>query len=206
MIALLAVPALAQERWQVGLGLNASSGVTITGHSRQLSSRVERKAKAATALHAGYRLHDLGASDLSVTGEYQFKSKEDLDARVDGNGMGSARGTSSFRTTFFAPGIQWNFHKAVDFGFGLQYRFTRLEADSLEVRTRYDRPWLLAYVGYTFKTGNALRPYVALRLAGTPVTTGAQPLRALDDRPGQERWMKSLAGDREASLQVGLRF
>jgi len=204
MIALLAVPALAQERWQIGLGQNASSGVTIRSGSPQLLVRAERKSKASTAIHAGYSFRELAHSDLSCTAEYQFKSKADLDIRVHRTGGGPRQYSTEFNESFFAPGIQWNFHKAVDFGFGVQYRFTRLESE--DTRTRYDRPWLLAYVGYTFKTGHALRPYVALRLAGTPVTTGAQPLSPLADRSGEEKWMKSLAGDREASLQVGLRF
>ncbi len=220
LVALLAVPALAQERWQVGLGanFNPSETATLTTLSTltapsvgSVSVDMKRAGKAAPAIHAGYRIFDFTYSDLSVTGEYQFKTNygvtTTLSARVAGMSFREIL-SDKFSSQFFAPGIQWNFHRAVDFGFGLQYRFTKLQSEDSDLSTRYDRPWLTGHVGYTFQRGEVVRPFVALRLAATPVTTRVPTLMVGlgDDPSGQKQLMKSLAGNAEISVQAGVRF
>ena len=214
MIALLAVPALAQERWNIGLGLNdiASKATHLTNDPGTVNVHLKREAKTVPAIHAGYRFHEFAKSDLSFTGEYQFQSSTTLTAFVtdiQGRPPRAARFSGRMKSRFFAPGIQWNFHRAVDFGFGLQYRFTRLEAENSGFSTNYDRPWLLAYLGYTFKQGETVRPYVALRVAASPVTTSERDLLKdlLTTREHfQTKLLKSQAGDAEGSLQFGVRF
>jgi len=217
LIALLAVPALAQERWEVGLGANFNPSETATysavSASNQASASVaiKRASKVAPAIHVGYRIFDFNHSDLSVTGEYQFKTNYAVTTTANATVAGtSISGTDSdkFSSQFFAPGIQWNFHRAVDFGFGLQYRFAKLQNQDGDLSTRYNRPWLTSYVGYTFKQVEVVKPFVALRLAASPVTTKTPTLAAgLGDNPqGNKQLMKSLAGNVEISLQAGVRF
>ena len=214
VIALLAVPALAQERWNFGLGLNetASEASYLSNDPGTVTVHLKRERKTVPAIHAGYRFHDFASSDLSFTGEYQFQSRATLTALVTeyrGRAPRAERVSGRMKNRFFAPGIQWNFHRAVDFGFGLQYRFTQLEAEDSGFTTNYNRPWLLAYVGYTFKQGKTVRPYVALRVAGSPVTTSERGLlKDLLSSEGRfrEKLIKSQAGDFGGSLQVGVRF
>jgi len=210
MLGMLALPAVAQDRWQIGAGLSFHPSETtkyeVSGN-RSAFMHVKREDKWVPTIHAGYRFYDFSHSDLSVTGEYQFKTNFGVTTSVGANPLGGAswQVTSTRASSrFIAPGIQWNFHRAVDFGFGLQYRFTNLEDST--VSTRYDRPWLLGYAGYTFMKGEALQPYVALRLAATPVTTSAPSFLALANKSGQTQLMKSMAGNAELSLQAGVRF
>lgn len=209
MLCMLALPALAQDRWQIGAGLSFHPAETVTYSASGIitvSGDVKRAEKWVPTIHAGYRFYDFEHSDLSVTGEYQFKTTFKVTGALRASGVGTAAfDFSDASSQYIAPGIQWNFHRAVDFGFGLQYRFTKLETS--DVSTRYDRPWLLGYVGYTFLKGEAMQPYVALRLAATPVKTGAPNFASLlTGRDGQVKLMKSMAGDAELSLQAGVRF
>ena len=128
------------------------------GSSRFL--RYTRKADWTPSVLASFRALDLGNSSLSVTGEYQFWSRTDLEVNNVGAGglagVPAGRTTEMFRSQFWAPGVSWDFRKAVDFGFGLQYRFARLEGD--HAKESHDRPWINAHIGYTFRTGAAIRP------------------------------------------------
>ena len=113
---------------------------------------------------------------------------------------------------YFAPGIQWNFHKVVDCGVGLQYRFMRQDAkvagSGYQTYNNY-RPWLNAYVGHTFRKGEGmLRPYVALRVATMLGTTKA-PGKISDvtkSQGGRDSLARSLAPTYEATLMGGVRF
>jgi hypothetical protein len=209
MLGMLALPALAQDRWQVGVGLNFNPAETVKyegSGTNAVFMDLKRADKWVPAIHAGYRVYDFAHSDLSVTAECQFKSSFSLTGTKNARGSQRVELSERASSRFIAPGVQWNFHRAVHFGFGLQYRFTRLESEDATVRTSYDRPWLLGYVGYTFRQGEAVKPYVALRLAASPVTTNAPSHAALAGRDGRVQLMKSLAGNAELSLQAGVRF
>jgi hypothetical protein len=95
----------------------------------------------------------------------------------------------------------------VDYGFGLQYRFARLESDQVSVR--HDRPWANAYLGYTFKNMGQVRPFVALRWSVALSQQGRpgglnNPLQATTGY--QKDMLRYLEGNQDSSLQVGVRF
>lgn len=213
LIALLAVPALAQEqRWQVGLGANynPSEKVFPAPLDANMSGYFKRADKIVPSIHAGYRFYDFAKSDLSVTGEFQPNAIFNVSAvvnEVQGRTVTSVQRSGELQSRFIAPGIQWNFHQGVDFGFGLQCRFTRLENMHSTVSTNDLRPWLLSYVGYTARAGEVMRPYVALRLAATPMTTRTPSYEEIAaGQVGRERLLKAMAGNVEISLQGGVRF
>jgi len=217
LLGLLAVPALAQDPdkpWQVGLGLSFQASETETPGSGSLPMHgsLKRAQRLVPSLHAGYRFHSFAHSDLTFTGEYQFRSTQDVNGALTTVQGSTVRGTpvaGRFQSYYHAPGIQWNIHQVVDYGFGLQYRFTQLRGGSggTEASTRYDRPWLVGYVGHTASGGERLRPYVALRLAVSPMSQRTPSYAdVLAGRGGQERLLKSMAGNTEISLQAGVRF
>jgi len=211
LLALAALPTLAQDRWQAALGFNQidterQDYFTASGIGAGAMATFKRESATAPSLQLGYRIKDFTSSDLVLTGEYQFEKTYGAKATAIGVSPGRSIITQEdgkIRKSFFAPGIMWNWHPVVDLGIGLQYRFERLKADFVDIGVcaDYDRPWLNATVGYTFRTGARVRPFVALRTSAALVTTKA-PDR-VDDLP---RMLKSVAGDAEACLQLGVRF
>jgi hypothetical protein len=217
LLGLLGAPALAQDTdkpWQVGLGLTFQSSATKSpgGGSLAVDGSLKRAQRLVPSLHAGYRFHSFAHSDLTFTGEYQFRSSQDVNGTlttVQGRTVSGRPVAGTFQSYYHAPGIQWNFHQVVDYGFGLQYRFTQLRGGGagLEASTRYDRPWLVGYVGHTASGGERLKPYVALRVAMSPVSQRTPSYAdVLAGRGGQERLLKSMAGNTEISVQAGVRF
>ena len=215
LLALLAVPALAQEpdeRWQVGLGLNLYNSDSAHLGGDGYSARIHREGKAAPSLHVGYRVWDFADSNLSVTGEYQIKTNFHTKTTAAVAGGRPFNVSNVAKMQYFAPGIQWNFHKVVDCGVGLQYRFMRQDAkvagSGYQTYNNY-RPWLNAYVGHTFRKGEGmLRPYVALRVATMLGTTKA-PGKISDvtkSQGGRDSLARSLAPTYEATLMGGVRF
>ena len=207
LLALLAVPALAEERWQAGLGLNLVDSESVTYSNTATSARFSREGKAVPSVHVGYRVLEFADSDLSVTGEYQLKANY----RATYSATGAADQSRIMKMHYIAPGIQWNFHKAVDYGFGLQYRFMRQYANPAGtgcIQVNNYRPWISAYVGHTFRKGEGrLTPYVALRVASMIGTTSAPgSLDSLDTAGGREKLIRSLAPNHELSIQGGFRF
>jgi len=212
LLALLAVPGLAQERWQAGMSLNTQIGQTVEYQSNASQFlRFDRKDSCSPSLLAGYRAWDFGKSDLSFTGEYQFPKEFDLETitihtprNVDG------RNTTWFRSESWAPGVQLTFHHAVEWGFNLQYRLTRLQTEGY--RTTHNRPWLGFHVGRTFRTDSRVKPFLALRSSVALTRTQAPEQSALlatdpsvSDNANRQL-MRSLDGRLESSLQLGVRF
>jgi hypothetical protein len=208
LLALMTLPAMAsiQEPWQVGLALNQSPSSDGTWNQGNASTWIKRKAGLGFSVNAGYSVLDLDHSDLSVTAEYQLQTKY--------NGQGSSTSPSlptsasgTFKSQYFAPGVQWNFHKAVDFGLGLQYRLETLKGN-LEgtASTSYNRPWLNAYVGYTIPTNNLAKPFVALRVARALDHTTSPAANAAAAPADSKRLLRYLAPSWQTSLQVGVRF
>jgi hypothetical protein len=209
LLALLAVPSLAhEERWQFGLNYHNLESRTWEGITGSTYSQVRPSGGGidGLGLQLGCRVLDLDRSDISLTAEHQFRTRHTLKVLVARNGQVNGNNPRMWRQST-APGIQWNAHRALDFGFGLQYRFTRLENGM--VSTRNDRPWATAYLGHTFKNPQAVRPYVALRWAVALSQPGrpeglANP--ALADAGYEQRLLRYLEGNREVSLQAGVRF
>jgi hypothetical protein len=213
LLALLAVPAHAEDRWQAGVGLNMVSSDHETYESSNSFTRVQRENKTTPTLFVGYRVLDFANdSNLSVTGEYQFQSR----FKTTLSRSGAANQFTTMKTEFFAPGVQWNFQKAVDFGVGLQYRFTSIKGPVYDAAgdftggtqsTTYDRPWIHAYVGHTFTDSGPVKPFMALRMATLVGSTSAPKLASdLQNEGGQKRLMRALAPTWEVSLQAGVRF
>lgn len=217
LLGLFGAPAMAQDPdqpWQVGLGLTfqASATRSLDAGNLPLHGSLKRAQRLVPSLHAGYRFHSFAHSDLTFTGEYQFRSTQDVHGALTTFRGPAGSGTplaGTFQSYYHAPGIQWNFHQVVDCGFGLQYRFTQLRGGGagMEASTRYDRPWLVGYVGHTASGGERLKPYVALRVAMSPVSQRTPSYAdVLAGRGGQERLLKSMAGNTEISVQAGVRF
>jgi hypothetical protein len=212
LLALLAVPGLAKEKWQVGLGFNTteSDWIEYVGSNPTSLTNLKRDRRTVPSLQVGYQIKDFGHSDLSLTAEYQFKSGYDLNLTRLVAGAGGVDGAHGKMTkSYFAPGVMWNFHPTVDIGLGLQYRFERLQGEiaSIDTHTNYNRPWLNLYLGYTFQNQSKVKPFVALRSSAALMTTNAPGyLSDLNAAWGQNKLLRSMAGDYESSIQVGVRF
>ena len=208
LLALINLPAAAQDRWQINLGWDHLAEAKETDSDAATMVLAKRSDGRLASLQVGYRFADFPASDLSVTAEHQFRKT--FSSAIQARGPLSPPDQSGqISKQTFSPGIQWNFHRTFDYGFGLQARFERLEATvgAWNPSTTYFRPWLNLYLGYTFQTGSRVRPTIGLRSSGALLTTEAPSLvRAGDDAPTRKRLLRAMAGDGEASLQVGLRF
>jgi hypothetical protein len=210
-LLMLSLPVLAQDDpWQVGIAMNLQGSHTVIyqGSSSTIAS-FERERKWVPSLQAGYRLWDFGSSDLSVTGEYQFPTNFKTDIYV--RGLATPNSSSDARIQHFAPGVQWNLHKAVDFGFGLQYRLMRIETELVEddkTTVNLNRPWLSGYVGHTFRNVQPVKPFLALR-ASWMVGSISAPSSfgdVLANESDRKQLVRALAPSREISLQAGVRF
>jgi hypothetical protein len=110
MLALVALPGLAQERWQVNLNLNsrlATEAEYLPKGNQFL--RFKREEAYNPAIMVGYRAWDLGRADVSITGEYQFRTSSDLEVTnvsVPNSGFPNGKTTRPFRAEFWAPGVQ----------------------------------------------------------------------------------------------------
>ena len=203
LFLLIALPALAQERWQVGLAVtdNGATRMSYLGGGTSGAS-FNRQASAGIALNGGVRFLDFASSDLSATLDYQFKRRSPLGVTITGQSY-----RSNIYDSYTAPGVQWNWHSPFDAGFGFQYRMERLQ--NVITNANYNRPWVLGYVGKTFDTGSNWRPYVALRV-GIALRTTGRP--ALDNQVGgiqdseSKQLLRSLDGNAELALQGGFRF
>ena len=214
LLVLAALPAMAQERWQVGIGFNGWTSTREDYASANTLVNFKKNSRVVPGLQAGYTFKHFTGSDLSATAEYQFNSSAGFSAigRGTSPGGGSAvvNRNGKMEKSFFAPGIQWNFHPHIDLGLGLQYRFERLHAydNTGSTSTNNDRPWLNLYWGYTFKTEARVKPFVAFRssfalsFTSSPGTVG----EIFNTDGGEKRLMRSMAGDSEGNFQVGVRF
>jgi hypothetical protein len=212
LAALLALPApaqdfLARERWQFGFGLNFHPEVQVESRSgANQYLRYTRKDAGTPSLLASVRVLDLAKSCFSLTGEYQFQHRADVEV-TNINGTVAAPGgasTQAFRSHAWAPGVSWDFRRTLDFGFGLQYRFARLENDL--AKETYNRPWVNAYLGYTFPARTQVKPFVALRQSAALAHTDNVALSTLGTDAGQKRLLRAMDADAVTSLQVGVRF
>lgn len=211
--ALLALPALAQaplaqERWQVGFGFNGRQGSEVeyqNGANQFL--RFKPKAGYAPTLQVGCRVLDLDHSHLTLTGEYQFRTRTEVEVTNIGgaaSGLPGGMSTHTSHSQYWAPGISWDFRRTMDFGFGLQYRFTRLEGDG--TKASHDRPWLSAYVGHTFRSRSKVKPFVALRHAIALNSSSKPGFESGAGEAARKQLLRALDGDSELALQVGVRF
>lgn len=206
-MTLLACPGLAQDRFQVGLGLNRANESEQSYFGSTQAYRFERATKWTPALQVGVRALDLEGSNLSVTGEYQFPVRYRNTYLAAGSAAGNEGGST--RTRFLAPGVQWNFQRQMDYGLGLQYRFTRLEGSlaGQTVTANNNRFWLTGYVGRTFDVDSPVKPFIALRGAAALSRTKAPGTIAASASADTYRSvMKHLDGRYEISLQGGVRF
>jgi len=116
---------------------------------------------------------------------------------------GPAQEDTDFKISFFAPGIQWDSHRPFDYGIGVQYRFERLKFDDGESASN-NRAWLNLHGGYTFRQVQTVKPFLALRLSAALSKTN--PPGQLASNDDVKTLAKYLEGDREVSLQLGVRF
>lgn len=206
LLALLAMPAAAQERWQVGLGANFKGSNDFVMAAP--GGKVRNDAKAAPALQVGYRVYDAGAWDLTATAEYQFPTVY----KVTSNAADGVSPNGTYKASFLAPGLQWNHHahRSFDWGVGLQLRFVDLRSNYLggTISTSNNKPWLDLHARYSFDAGST-RPYVGLRvaraLASAPRQPSAQDFGVNPDQALRDT-MRRLEGQFEVGLQAGFRF
>jgi hypothetical protein len=204
LLALLALPAAAQERWQIGLGANFQDSTRFTGAIGNQEYAVKRRATWAPALQLGYRAWDFGKHDVTFTGEYQFSTKYRVVTSPGGE-------DDSYKMQFWAPGLQWNYHFSRDFhcGLGTQLRFADLKDRETGVKATHTRPWADVHATYTFPTSGPVRPYAGLRLSRALATVEPQPDTAMllnDPRGAARSAMRRLDGRWEMSVQAGVRF
>jgi hypothetical protein len=192
-----ALPAAAQDTWQLGLGLNLLQAVEIGNLAG--SNRIRRENQAGAAVSVGRLLWDFGPSDLFLTGEYQAWTRYEVIAT-------GSLGDFAFRETFLAPGLQWTWHGAADAGLGLQGRFQRLRGSvqGLGASTTCTRAWVNGYLGCTFPGRGAVSTFVGLR--GAVALGRTRPPGSLAGEEDLRTLLRSLAGDAEAALQAGIRF
>ncbi len=204
LLTLTPLPALAQDRWQVCLGLDSQPEQSVSYRLDQTYARFEQEARVAPSLQVGYRFLELAKSDLSLTAETQFKSRSDTRFLAAGDGpVQEVRGKSHQR--YVAPGIQWTFHRFLDYGFGLQYRFARLEAGTLKVN--HHRTWANAYLGRGFTSRRGFRPFVGLRFdLALNQTSAPGTLAELATPAGMERMLRAMDPDAQTTFLFGVRF
>jgi hypothetical protein len=212
LATLAAVPAMAHPKWQVGIGLQSIDEARATGSFLTQRLELKRKSdKAALSLFAGYEVLDFGTSGLSVTGEYQFKTANDLELR-----LGTATHRTDYQRSTFAPGVHWTYRGTVNLGAGLQYRLTRLHLPpdyGNAVSTSNNRLWLTGTADYAFRPHEALQPFVGVRLAAAlsrsrmpstfPVILA--PSVAIPDE-SLRQVMKGMDARAEFAFQAGVRF
>ena len=215
LLVLLATPGLAQDRWEVALGLNLLSGepkTTLPGAASGPVQSITIKGKAAVApsVVLGFRALDLAGSDLTLTGEFQFPTNYHGTYEVTSipslGGMVAVQ-QATVRIFHYAPGIQWNFHRRLDFGAGLQYRFEHMaELGGLSLWD--NRFWLDPYLGYTLPERSGMTPFLNLRLALALSRTRQPSVAQLV--PGSDaatrQLLRASAGTGELSIQSGIRF
>ena len=98
LLTLTTLPALAQDRWQVCLGLDSQPEQSVSYRLDQTYARFEQEARVAPSLQVGYRFLELAKSDLSLTAETQFKSRSDTRFLAAGDGpVQEVRGKSHQR-------------------------------------------------------------------------------------------------------------
>lgn len=197
LLGLAALPAAAGQPWQVGLGLNYNGTSKVMYSDANLNEFFKRGSKAAVSLFAGRQVRSFGASELSVTGEYQFNTSYPSSTRTERGSLWSKS---------YAPGVQWTWHGLADAGLGLQYRFVRLEGGNLS--TSNNRAWVNATVGQTVFNDSGPSPFVNLRAAVALGRTAAPPSAdvAAGDPGALKTLLKAMDGDFEVSIQFGLRF
>jgi hypothetical protein len=171
----------------------------------------KREGETAPSLQVSYRVKEYAHSDLTLTGEYQFNKSSDTSMISRGtSAAANFDGSGKLDRQFFAPGVMWNFHPTIDIGVGLQYRFERLHAHGGtlggEITSNWDRPWFNFYLGYTFQNLAKVKPYIAVRSSAALVTAKAPALADLNTDWGQGKLVRSMAGDVESCIQLGVRF
>ncbi|MGA2083524.1 MAG: hypothetical protein ABSH53_23385 [Holophaga sp.] len=200
ILALLAaMPAAAEDNWQAGLGLNFQDSTQLSAAEMNFS----HGRRVTSSILAGYRALDFGTSDLSFTGEYQFRNQFDLGS----NRVGPVRGDLTFRKERIAPGVQWNFHQTgeLDWGLDLQMRFTTFKASNGVAASR-NAPWLGAHARYTFQHAAGVKPFVGFRVARAMTAVPAAPTAQDSVSDATMKAMRRMDGMWDASLQAGVRF
>jgi hypothetical protein len=66
LLVLMALPAMAQERWQVGLGINGWESSREDDQGSNSLYNLKRDARIIPGLQAGYSFKPFSGSDLSV--------------------------------------------------------------------------------------------------------------------------------------------
>jgi hypothetical protein len=205
LLTLLAVPALAEDHWSLGLGANFKESNSFTRTNGGRPNTFRHRATVAPSLILGYKALDFGAGDLTATLEYQFPTQYTASAPAKG------LPDFSYRMEYLAPGVQWNHHvsDAFDLGLGAHLRWTNLKSAATGVNAQTRQPWLDAHARYTFQDAGTVRPFAGLRVARVLASTPGEPnLQGYARNPSGtlRQGMKRLDNIWEASIQAGIRF
>lgn len=206
LVALLvALPASAQERFDLGLTYDNAQGKSQTLDPVSF----EPKDNSGLGLTFAWSPWNVGDAQLGLTAAYRFKGTSDL--VMSGPGLSDA--SVNYRYEHADVGGRCLWRKPFDFGFGLQYRFEKVAVDPKgpgnSVSGNVTRPWIDAMAGYTFQASGAVKPFVALTVAA-PLTSESKPtsipVNDAQAQANQEQFVKSLAPRFEVALTVGMRF
>jgi len=216
LFALLAMPALAQASatpWQAGVAGDWSPATkTSLNIPGQGNVTLSQNPRIGVSVLAGYSFLNLGQADLSATAEYQFSTN--FRTTLDSSNIGGNFLVTTNKMSSAAIGAQMNFHEPFDFGFGVQGKYEWLSNSNLSINgyrvpdTKYVRPWVMAYGGYTFDLGTDVKPFVALR-GSAALTSTSQP--SASDFVGNvnyslQKWLKAADANYQISLAAGVRF
>lgn len=203
-LAVLAIPALAQER-SFALFYDRAPGETGTITTGGPSQTLEPDDFSGLGFKFGVNVAKWGPAILEFNASYRHKSKENVTVTPGGGGV-----TYQYEWSYVSAGVDVNFIQVVDFGAGLDLRAQQdsfiFNSGSTTQKIGITRmsPWIRAHVGYTFDT-TPVKPFVALE--------GAWDLRndtSYDASSGPPSDLSKYYGvglpKKEYSLQVGLRF
>lgn len=208
LLALAALPALAQENFQLGLGINYLFGnrsVNVTSTDGTPLGSITREKNPTAAAEAGYRFWNQGPNHLAAMAEFQFPKTFGYHFNLLG-----FSGVDQVKSYFIAPGLQFqtDVGKVATFGGGVQYRFERMKFLGLDDQPiiNNNRLWLNVTAGHTWESTVAAKPYVDLRLAFALSRPKVPNPISLTDDDDFMNLGRSMVGRWEVALHGGIRF
>ena len=208
LVLLAGLPVLAENSWSAALTYN-SLGASQTKYTQTIGTSTgvltfDPDVNSGAGVRLGYQFMELGSGGLEAIGAYRFRSKANV--KVSNNVGGFT--TFGLGREYGSLGVEWNWHKVVDWGFGLEARWSRLTDTDPGPTASLSmwRPWLSGNVGKTFGETSGLRPFIAMNMGIALTHTSAPDASQLFTTPGFQDLIRSLDAVAQVELQFGVRF